>query len=107
MRSTGFWNAADGTAVWYGLDGGDGPTVVLCDGLGCDGYVWPYIIDLLDERFTLVRWHYRGHGNSEEPQDLTGTITIEQFTHDLHGVLDHRPRLVSAKSSFISEILRS
>ncbi|MEO1271850.1 MAG: alpha/beta hydrolase, partial [Myxococcota bacterium] len=93
MRRTGTWNAEDGTALWFGLDGVQGPTVVLCDGLGCDGYAWPYIIDRLEGRFSLVRWHYRGHGNSEEPADLNTGLGVERFAHDLHGILNHAAAL--------------
>jgi pimeloyl-ACP methyl ester carboxylesterase len=77
----------DGTKIWYGLQGA-GPTLVLCDGLGCDGYVWPYIMDHFDERFTVVRWHYRGHGRSDDPQDLS-TLSIPRFVEDLRALLHH------------------
>lgn len=78
--------AADGTQIWYGTSG-SGPAVVLCDGLACDGFIWPYVIDRLVDHYTIVRWHYRGHGCSEDPSDLT-TMTIEQIADDLGLVLD-------------------
>ncbi len=85
MSRTSHFKADDGTRIWYRLQG-DGPTIVLCDGIGCDGYVWPYLMDAFDEDFTFVRWHYRGHGNSEEPADAQA-LSIEHLVADLHGVL--------------------
>jgi pimeloyl-ACP methyl ester carboxylesterase len=79
-------SADDGTAIWYGTSG-DGPAIVLCDGLACDGFIWPYLIDELIEHHTVVRWHYRGHGLSGDPEDLD-TLTIEQIARDLDAVLD-------------------
>jgi pimeloyl-ACP methyl ester carboxylesterase len=85
MRLRGWFDAADGTRVWYGLQG-QGPTIVLCDGVGCDGYVWPYLMDHFDEDFTFVRWHYRGHGNSTEPAD-PDHLDLPYLVEDLHGLL--------------------
>lgn len=43
--------------------------MVLCDGLGCDGFAWKYLIPELRASFRTVRWHYRGHGHSSMPED--------------------------------------
>ena len=32
--------SSDGTEI-YASSEGSGPTLVLCDGLGCDGFIWP------------------------------------------------------------------
>jgi pimeloyl-ACP methyl ester carboxylesterase len=79
------YTAHDGTRIWCATDG-QGPTLVLCDGIGCDGYIWPYLLDHFDERFTFVRWHYRGHGRSEDPADPE-RVTMQDITDDLHGAL--------------------
>ncbi len=78
---------ADGTRIWYGTVG-SGPTLVLCDGLACDGFIWPYVIDHFLEDFQILRWHYRGHGASDVPEDLH-TVTLDRFCRDLREVLDH------------------
>ena len=39
-------------------------TVVLCDGLACDGFIWRYLKGTLAEHYRVIHWHYRGHGNS-------------------------------------------
>lgn len=86
MRTSDFLTAADGTAIWYGTTG-TGPPLVLCDGFACDGFIWPYVIDHFHEEFTIVRWHYRGHGRSATPEDLH-RLTIEDLCADLLAVLD-------------------
>lgn len=86
MNRTSFLTAEDGTQIWYGTVG-KGPAVVLCDGLACDGFIWPYLIDDLFDQYTVVRWHYRGHGRSDNPQDLS-TLNIQQLARDLRAVLD-------------------
>jgi pimeloyl-ACP methyl ester carboxylesterase len=85
VKLSGLHETRDGTDIWWGVDG-DGPTLVLCDGIGCDGYAWPFLMDHFDDRYTFVRWHYRGHGNSAEPAD-PDALSIEDLVRDLHGIL--------------------
>ncbi len=59
-----------------------GPAVVLCDGIGCDGYIWRYLRPALERRCTVIHFQYRGHGHSEVPQDQA-SLTIEQSARDL------------------------
>lgn len=87
MDHSAYFTAADGTRLWYGTVG-DGPPLVLCDGLACDGFIWPYIIDHLVEDFTLVRWHYRGHGASDVPE-RPSDVRLDHFLSDLGLLLDH------------------
>jgi pimeloyl-ACP methyl ester carboxylesterase len=80
--------AADGTALSVRDTGRrDGTTVLLCDGVGCDGYIWRYLRPHLEKTCRVVHFHYRGHGQSEIPQDRT-TLTIEQCAEDAWHVLD-------------------
>jgi pimeloyl-ACP methyl ester carboxylesterase len=60
--------------------------VVLCDGIGCDGYVWRYLKADLGERFGLHP-HYRGHGRTAPPRD-PHRVTIEDLADDVACVLD-------------------
>jgi pimeloyl-ACP methyl ester carboxylesterase len=62
-------------------------TLLLCDGLGCDGYVWKYLQWALSSTYRLVHFHYRGHGQSQLPADLSH-ITLSDFTRDALTVLD-------------------
>lgn len=87
---------SDGTPLFFevfparpassGREAHDRVPVVLCDGIGCDGYVWRYLQrDLADRE--LVHWHYRGHGRTPPPRDET-RIAIADLADDLAAVMD-------------------
>ncbi len=82
-----FVEAADGTRLFYGLRGEGGPTLVLNDGVGCDGFAWRYVHPYFGERHRVLHWHYRGHGRSGAAPNLD-SLTIEQLSEDLLRVLD-------------------
>ena len=63
------------------------PTVILCDGIGCDGFIWRYLRPRLEMSCRVIHFHYRGHGLSEIPKDAK-TLTIEQCGRDLWTVAD-------------------
>ncbi len=80
--------APDGTQLSVRVTGKpDGPAVILCDGVGCDGYVWRYLRPALENRCKVLHFHYRGHGQSEIPSDMA-SLTIEQSARDLWTVAD-------------------
>jgi pimeloyl-ACP methyl ester carboxylesterase len=60
--------------------------VLLCDGIGCCGYVWRYLKGDLGSRFGLHP-HYRGHGRTAPPRD-PARVTIEDLADDVTCVLD-------------------
>jgi len=79
---------SDGSPLFYeswGQRGTQSP-VLLCDGIGCDGYVWRYLKSDLPGRFGLHP-HYRGHGRTAVPRDPR-RVTIEDLADDLACVLD-------------------
>jgi pimeloyl-ACP methyl ester carboxylesterase len=78
----------DGSPLFYESWGVRGSTTpaVLCDGIGCDGYVWRYLRDDLVDRFVLHP-HYRGHGRTAPPRDAT-RVTIPDLADDVACVLD-------------------
>jgi pimeloyl-ACP methyl ester carboxylesterase len=80
--------AEDDTPIWYQIFGLGEPSVVLCDGVGCDGYVWRHLIPHLEGRHRLLHWNYRGHGRSGTPRDLA-RLGIGECVNDLAAVLDH------------------
>lgn len=91
MATRWSWAAApsDGTRLFYSDD--DDSTdarspVVLCDGIGCDGYVWRYLRRSLAPR-RILHPHYRGHGRSQAPRDAT-RVTIPDLADDVAAVLD-------------------
>ena len=78
----------DNTLIHFTVDG-DGPLdFLLCDGIGCDGYIWRYLRPHLRERGRIIHPHIRGHGNSGVPQDLC-LVGIGDVATDFRRVLDH------------------
>jgi pimeloyl-ACP methyl ester carboxylesterase len=79
---------SDGSPLFYESWGerGHATPVLLCDGIGCDGYVWRHLRHDLGDRYG-VHPHYRGHGRTAPPRDLA-RVTIEDLADDLACVLD-------------------
>lgn len=79
---------SDGSPLFYESWGERGARtpVLLCDGIGCDGYVWRYLKTELEGRFGLHP-HYRGHGRTAPPKDPT-KVGIEDLADDVACVLD-------------------
>ena len=80
--------ASDGSPLFYeswGERGAKSP-LLLCDGIGCDGYVWRYLRQDITDRFALHP-HYRGHGRTAPPRDPQ-RVTIEDLADDVASVLD-------------------
>ncbi len=58
----------DGTELAYHVVG-DGPAIMLCNGLGGSWQVWTHQIDHLADRYRFVSWDYRGLYASGPPPD--------------------------------------
>lgn len=95
MNFSSYYYADDGTNIWYATSWNadthelpdDEIPIVLCDGFACDGFIWPYLIDHFHEEYHIVRWHYRGHGESEDPADPQA-VSMEDLCADLLRLLD-------------------
>lgn len=83
----GFATAEDGTRLFYGVRG-EGPPLLLNDGIGCDGFAWNYLGPTLAEHHRVVHWHYRGHGRSGPPRDRA-RIDVPALARDALALLDH------------------
>lgn len=79
--------SADGTRLRAWDNGADGPTVLLCNGLGTNPWAWPALLDP-DCGVHVVSWQHRGTGGSERPADPDHT-GIDAFVEDAVAVLDH------------------
>lgn len=80
--------AADGTRLYVRhatLGRAHGPTLLLSDGIACDGFIWKYLWPFLRERSDVVHWNYRGHGRSQKPAD-PANIEVADFASDLDAV---------------------
>lgn len=83
----------DGSPIHYEVDearaaqpGQSVTDVVLCDGVGCDGYIWKYLREALAPRYRLIHPHYRGHGRSPRPEDPS-RVRVEDHAQDALSVL--------------------
>jgi pimeloyl-ACP methyl ester carboxylesterase len=104
------FTAPDGTPLWYQRFEGEEPALVLCDGIGCDGYVWQHLIPHLQGRVRMIHWHYRGHGRSGTPADLSH-LGVEECAQDLWGVVEHAgvrgPAVLAGHSMGVQVILEA
>ncbi len=65
----------------------DGPTVVLCNGLGTSPWTWPALLDPACG-VRVVSWNHRGTGGSDRPED-PDRVGIDDFVVDALSVMDH------------------
>jgi pimeloyl-ACP methyl ester carboxylesterase len=63
------------------------PTILFCDGILCDGFIWKYLWSELADEYDVVHWHYRGHGRSGAPVDKE-RLDIGAHAADLKSVRD-------------------
>ena len=72
--------------VEYTLDGpGDGPVVVFSNSLGTTGAMWDAQAAALSERFRVLRYDSRGHGDSPAPP---GPYAMADLARDVLELLD-------------------
>lgn len=86
-RRAGFFQGHDGIRLYqeeYGPE--DAPPLILCDGLGCNGTFFVYLIPYLAKRMRVIRWTYRGHGLSDLPSP--DNATVDDNIRDLFSLMD-------------------
>jgi pimeloyl-ACP methyl ester carboxylesterase len=64
---------------------GSGEPLVLIHGVGNRLEAWDGVVARLGDRFRIVRYDLRGHGESEK---APGPYRIEDFAEDLRGLID-------------------
>ncbi|MFZ9297432.1 MAG: 3-oxoadipate enol-lactonase [Hylemonella sp.] len=62
---------------------GQGPWITLSHSLACDTTMWDPQMNWLAQRYTVLRFDTRGHGQSSAPP---GPYTLEQLADDVHGL---------------------
>ena len=73
--------------IYYELSGNEnGPVVMLSHSLGCSSIMWEPQLAALGDRYRLLRFDTRGHGQSGASG---GAYTLEQLAGDAIAVLDH------------------
>jgi 3-oxoadipate enol-lactonase len=76
----------NGIDLWYELDGGDLPLLVLHHGFAGPTSHWPPVVYELREHYRLLLFDARAHGQSTMPDPAT--VTIPQFAADMAALLD-------------------
>jgi pimeloyl-ACP methyl ester carboxylesterase len=77
----------DGTRLRAWTNDVEGPTVLLCNGLGTNPYAWPAVLDP-SCGVRVVSWNHRGTGGSDRPTDPTH-VGVDAFMEDALAVMDH------------------
>jgi pimeloyl-ACP methyl ester carboxylesterase len=85
--TSAYHETADGTRLYYEVEGQGPIDFVLCDGIGCDGFIWRYLKPLLLERGRIIHMHMRGHGQSAAPANPQA-VGIDVLAEDWRGLLD-------------------
>jgi 3-oxoadipate enol-lactonase len=75
------------------------PVLVLSNALGCTLEMWEPQLDVLHERYRVVRYDQRGHGGSSAPP---GPYTFADLGGDVLALLDH---LGVGRASFMGSSL--
>jgi 3-oxoadipate enol-lactonase len=75
--------ATNGIDIHYTLEG-NGPLVTMSHSLGCNLTMWDEQARTLKQRYQVLRFDTRGHGQTSAP---TGAYTLDQLADDLHGLL--------------------
>ena len=74
--------AADGTPITFHTHGDSGgPVVVLTNGIGTTENFWRFLIEELEQDYTIVHWDYRGHGST--PTAVSGDYSLRTQADDL------------------------
>ena len=76
----------DGVGVYYEV-AGDGPVVLLTHAYSSDHRLWGPTVPALAERYRVVTWDLRGHGDSDAPED-PAEYTVEKVMGDMSALLD-------------------
>jgi pimeloyl-ACP methyl ester carboxylesterase len=65
---------------------GEGPALILCNGLGVSTFFWHHVVSAFAGRHQVVTWDYRGHGRSgKAPRE---GFTIRTCAEDLLRLMD-------------------
>lgn len=78
--------SADGTRLRAWTNDAEGPTVLLCNGLGTSPYVWPSLLEP-DCGVRVISWNHRGVGGSDRPED-PDRVDMDAFVEDALAVMD-------------------
>ncbi len=58
----------NGVNLYYEVEG-DGPAILLTHGFGASSSMWRGQMDAFRDRYQIIAWDMRGHGNTDSPED--------------------------------------
>ena len=76
----------DGVRLYY-EDHGEGPTILLSHGYSATSQMWQGQIEAFKDRYRIIVWDMRGHGESDYPND-PGLYSKQHTVADMAAVLD-------------------
>lgn len=79
--------AVDGVRLHYDV-GGEGPALLLSHGFGATGRMWDGQRRALTDRWRVVTWDMRGHGETESPDD-PARYSTDHTVADMRALLAH------------------
>jgi pimeloyl-ACP methyl ester carboxylesterase len=79
-------HSADGTRLRAWTNDAEGPTVLLCNGLGTNPHAWPSLTTP-DCGVRIISWNHRGTGGSDRPKDRD-RVDLDAFVDDALAVMD-------------------
>jgi 3-oxoadipate enol-lactonase len=68
---------------WDGPE--DGPVIMMAHAMGTSLRLWDHQVPALADRYRLLRYDWRGHGDTDAPP---GPYTLTQFEADAVGLMD-------------------
>ena len=72
--------------IAYRWDGAaEGPVVMMAHAMGTSHRIWDYQVPALADRYRLLRYDWRGHGDTDAPP---GPYTLAGFVRDAMGLMD-------------------
>ncbi|MBR5133118.1 MAG: alpha/beta hydrolase [Alistipes sp.] len=84
----------EGVELGYSIEG-QGDTIILLHGWGCDRNIWKATRELLLDHFQVISVDFAGFGLSSEPQSVWG---VEEYTRSIEALVQElgieRPTLV-------------
>lgn len=75
----------DNVELAYSIEG-EGDTIFLLHGWGCDRNIWKQTVELLRNHFRVVAVDFAGFGLSAEPREVWG---VEEYTRSIEALAQH------------------
>lgn len=87
-KEHGYFRTRDGVRLFYSVEGPrNAPPLVFAYGLVCSKLQWKYQMEHFRDTHRVIYMDYRGHGQSDRPEDPT-SVTIESCARDLLDLFD-------------------